>query len=79
MRGRPVDASFKAQCAQAGDPIDKQTNLVCKRIELLIEWGSKKGTEALPFDGTIERPFRLEGPPVAMVGKEGKGDRLLFH
>ena len=50
VSGRPVDAFFKAQCAQAGMPIDKQTNLVWKRIELLIEWGFKKGTEALPFD-----------------------------
>jgi hypothetical protein len=67
VRGQPVDASFKRQCVQAGMPIDT-TNLVWKRIELLIEWGFKKGTEALPFDGTIEA-IQAGDSPVAMVGK----------
>jgi len=68
VKGRPVDASFKRQCVQAGEPIDEQTNLVWKRIDLLIEWGFKKGTEALPFDGTIEA-IQVGDSPVAMVGK----------
>ena len=45
-----------------GQPVDGRPKLVWKRAEVLIEWGFKKGTEALPFDGSVE------ATQVAMVG-----------
>jgi len=46
-----------------GQQVAEHKTLVWKRAEVLIEWGFQKGTEALPFDGTVE------ATQVALAGK----------
>ena len=43
----------------AGQPVSGENGLVWKYAEVELEWGFKKGTENLPFDGSIQSTHLL--------------------
>ncbi|MGD0092394.1 MAG: hypothetical protein ABSE73_20965 [Planctomycetota bacterium] len=43
----------------AGQKVSGNENLVWRYAEVIVEWGFKKGTEALPFDGNIQSTYAL--------------------
>ena len=43
----------------AGQPVSGEDGLVWKYAEVEVEWGFKKGTENLPFDGSIQSTHLL--------------------